>query len=141
MPVAPSYTPVAPYEQTYLTMPTGYEVAPDDEDGIAANVIATNTWGTFRLCTATACYNVGGSYGPNAGKERNGPTSGKDMPNRRRGYATPNDVPIGPMWEQGNCQYRIKPQYDQYPAESGTTYAAGTNSDWYRLLIRKQCPS
>ena len=80
-------------EQTYMAMPAGYDVAPDDAS-VVADVIATHTWDAWRLCTQTRTW-LGLHYGLGPGKAGSDGTSG--------GVLEPN-------WEtDGQGQYRIIP--------------------------------
>ena len=82
-------------EQTYMAMPAGYTVAPDDAS-VVANVIATHTWDAWRICTQTKTWS-GLHYGGGAGLDR-----------------TEHPV-LSPNWEtDGQGQYRIIPGTPAY---------------------------
>ena len=70
-------------EQTYTTMPAGFEVAPDDQD-IVDNVIAPYYWDVWRLCTESKAWATK-HYGTSAGIVKNSTT----------------------MWETNGDEYRI----------------------------------
>jgi hypothetical protein len=81
-------------EQSFKTMPQGYDVSPDDSD-IVANVIAPHLWDVWRLCTSTKCWG-GYHYGPGHSNE----------------HGTLKDS--SRHWQQSGSMYRITPGNDWY---------------------------